>query len=202
MEASTNFGGFPVYQALATNFFVLKFPLPRMLLARCNVLYREGKTGYPLSTVATRDELKALFDQLPEPRLEIVRNMLEHHVHPPEPRPEIEQMQGRSREYKERVEQRFRETRKPGTIGGMAGGGSMGMPQGTPFGRQGFSYWDEKALVHQTLQSFEGQELEIMERLSLSPDRTRLSCVVELSSGGRTVNFTEEFPITKKEAQS
>ena len=66
-----------------------------MFLARCNVLYRERKTGYPLSTVATRGELKALIDQLPEPRLEI--------------------------------EQRFRETRKPGTIGGMAGGGSMGM---------------------------------------------------------------------------
>ena len=152
--------------------------------------------------MVTRDELKALIDQLPEPRLEIVRNMLEHHVHPPQPQPEIEQMQRRSQEYKERVEQRFRETRKPGTVGGMAGGGSMGMDQGTPFGRQGFSYWDEKALVHQTLQSFDGQELEVMERLSLSPDRTTLSCVLELSSGGRTVNFTEEFPITKKEAQS
>jgi hypothetical protein len=173
-----------------------------MFLARCNVLYHKRKTRYPLSTVATRDELKALIDQLPEPRLEIVRNMLEHHVHPPQPRPEIEQMQRRSQEYKERVEQRFRETGKPGTIGGMAGGGSMGMHQGTPFGRQGFSYWDEKALVHQTLQSFDGQELEIMERLSLSPDRTKLSCVLELSSGGHTVNFTEEFPITKKEAQS
>ncbi len=145
---------------------------------------------------------KRLIDQLPEPRLEIVRNMLERHVHPPQPQPEIEQMQRRSQEYKERVEQRFRETRKPGTVGGMAGGGSMGMHQGTPFGRQGFSYWDEKALVHQTLQSFDGQELEIMERLSLSPDRTKLSCVLELSSGDRTVNFTQDFPITKKEAQS
>ena len=111
-------------------------------------------------------------------------------------------MQRRSQEYKERVEQRFRETRKPGTIGGMAGGGSTGMHQGTPFGRHGFSYWDEKALVNQSLQSFNGQELEIMERLSLSPDHTKLFCVLELSSGGRTVNFTQEFPITKKEAQS
>jgi DNA-binding transcriptional MerR regulator len=191
-----------VYRALATNLFVLKFPLSRMFLARCNILFHERKTGYPLFTVPTRDELKALIDQLPELRLEIVRSMLEHHVHPPQPRPEIEQMQQRSQEYKERVEQRFRETRKPGTIGGMAGGGSIGMHHGTPFGRQGFSYWDEKALVHQTLQSFDGQELEIMERLSLSPDRTKLSCVLELSSGGRIVNFTEEFPIAKKEAQS
>lgn len=111
-------------------------------------------------------------------------------------------MQRRSQEYKERVEHRFHETRKPGTIGVIGGGGSMGMHQGTPFGWQGFSYWDEKALVHQTLQSFDGQELEIMERLSISPDRTKLSCVLELSSGDRTVNYTEEFPITNAEAQS
>jgi hypothetical protein len=49
--------------------------------------------------------------------------------------------------------------------------------------------------------AFDGQELEIMERLSLSPDRTRVSCVIEVSSGGRTVNFAEEFPIAKKEAE-
>jgi hypothetical protein len=78
----------------------------------------------------------------------------------------------------------------------------MGMHEGTPFGRHGFSYWDENALVHQTLQSFDGQELEIMERLSISPDRTKLSCVLELSSGGRTVNYAEEFPITSAQAQS
>lgn len=172
-----------------------------MFLTHCNVLYSAPKAGYPFSIMATRDELKALIDQLPESRLETVRNILEHNVHPPPPRPEIEQMQRRSQEYKQRIEQRFRETRKPGTIG-MIGGGSMGMHQGTPFGRQGFSYWDEKALVHQTLQSFNGQELEIMERLSISPDRTKLSCVLELSSGGRTVNYTEEFPITNADAQS
>jgi hypothetical protein len=171
-----------------------EFPLSRAFLARCNVLYHERRTGYSLSIVATRDELKALIDQLPEARFEIVRNMLEHHIHPPQPRPEVEQMQRRSWEYKERVEQRFRETGKPGTIRGMAGDGHMGMHQGAPFGRQGFSYWDQTALVHQTLQSFDGHELEMMERLSLSPDRTKLSFVLELSSGGHTVNLTEEFP--------
>lgn len=165
-----------------------------------NVLYHARKSRYPVRVMASRDDLKALIDQLPEPRLEMVRQMLERHVHPP-PRPEIEHMQRRSREYKNLVEQRFRETRKPGTIGGMVGGGSMGTHEGTPFGRQGFSYWDEKALVHQTLQSFDGQELEIMERLSISHDRKKLSFVLELSSGGRTVNYTEEFPITNAEAQ-
>jgi hypothetical protein len=151
--------------------------------------------------MASRDELKVLIDQLPEPRLEMVRQMLEHHVHPPAPRPEIEQMQRRSRVYKNLVEQRFRETRKPGTIGGMVGGGNMGIHESTPFGRQSFSYWDEKALVHQTLQMFDGQALEVMERLSFSPDRTTLVCHLELSSGGHTVRHQDEFPITNAEAQ-
>ena len=151
--------------------------------------------------MATREELKTLIDQLPELRLELVRNMLQRYIHPPQPRPEIEQMQRRSLEYKERVEQRFRDTRRSGTIGGMGGGGSVGMYEGTPFGRHEFSYWDEKALVNQTLQLFEGQELEIMERFSISPDRTKLYCALELSSGGRTVNYTDEFPITKAKAQ-
>lgn len=168
-----------------------------------NGLYPTPQTGYAFSTMATREELKALIDHLPEPRLEAVRKMLEHNIHPPPLRPEIEQMQRRSLEYKDRVEQRFRETRKAGTIGGMSGGGgSTGIYEGTPFGRHGFSYWDEKALVHQTLQLFDSQELEIMERLSISPDGTKLLCVLELSSGGHKVNYTVEFPITKQKEQS
>lgn len=147
--------------------------------------------------MATREELKALIDRLPEPKLEAVRKMLEHHIQPPPRRPEIEQMQRRSLEYKERVEQRFRETRKSGTIGGMSGGGIMGIHGGAPYGRHGFSYWDEKALVHQSLQLFDSQELEIMERLSFSPEGTKILCVLELSSGGHKVNYAAEFPITK-----
>jgi hypothetical protein len=111
-------------------------------------------------------------------------------------------MRSRGQDYQRRVEQRYRETRMPGTIGGMGRRGGIGMHEGTPFGRQSFSYWDEKALVQQTLQSFDGQELEIMERLSISPDRTKRSWVLDLSSGGRTVNYTEELPITNAAAQS
>jgi hypothetical protein len=70
-----------------------------------------------------------------------------------------------------------------------------GMHEGTPYGRHEFSYWDEKALVQQTLQSFDGHEVEIMERFSISDDRTKLSCLLELSSGGRTVRHSEDFPI-------
>jgi hypothetical protein len=147
--------------------------------------------------VATREELKELIDQLPEPRLEMARQMLERQVHPPPPHPEMEHMEHRSRRYRNQVEQRFRETRKPGTIGGMGGTGFLSEHEGVPFGRQGFQYWDEKALVYQTLQMFDGQEIEIMERLSFSPDRTKLICSLEIASGDRTANYTEEFPIMK-----
>jgi hypothetical protein len=84
--------------------------------------------------MASRDDLKALIDQLLEPRLKCFGRCSNTTSTPPPPRPEIEHMQRRSREYKNLVEQRFRETRKPGTIGG------MGTHEGTPFGRQSFSY--------------------------------------------------------------
>jgi hypothetical protein len=158
----------------------------------------QRQSRYPVPVMASRDDLKALIDQLPEPEIEMVRQMLEHHIHPPPPRPEIERMRQRSRAYKAHVEQRFRETRKPGTIGGGMGGGShFGEHEGVSYGRQEFHYWDEKALVHQSLENFDGQEIELMERLSFSPDRTKLQCSLEIASGGRTVNYTEEFPITK-----
>ena len=109
-------------------------------------------------------------------------------------------MRQRGDEYRKVVEQRFRETRKPGTVGGgggFGGGGFYGMHEGTPYGRHSFGYWDEKALVEQALQSFDCQDIEIMERFSLSPDRTKLLCRLELSSGGYAVQHSDEFPVLR-----
>jgi hypothetical protein len=145
--------------------------------------------------MVSREELKSLVDQLPEDRLEMVRTMLDHNVNPPKLDPRVEEMRDRSQSYRNRVQAQFRETRKPGTIGSMGGGGFAVMHEGTPYGRHGFSYWDEKALVQQALQSFDGHEIEIMERFAISDDRTKLSCLLELSSGGHTVRHEEEFPI-------
>ena len=69
------------------------------------------------------------------------------------------------------------------------------MHEGTPFGRHSFSYWDEKALVHQTLQSFDGQSLELMNRLAFSEDKTRLSFSLEVSGGGKTGRYEDDFPV-------
>jgi hypothetical protein len=151
--------------------------------------------------MATREEVKALIDQVPEPQLEAVRMMLDRRIHPIPPRPEMERMRRRGEEYKRLVEQRFHETRRPGTISGLGGSGFRDMHDGVPFGSHGSHYWDGDALVHQTLQTFHNHEIETMQRLSISPDRTRLNCIVELSSGGHTVRHEDEFPFSSSSAQ-
>ncbi|WP_211256357.1 hypothetical protein [Edaphobacter aggregans] len=134
---------------------------------------------------------------MPDDKLSHVHQMLEFNLNPPKPRPEMEHMQQRSMEYRQRVLRKFQENRKPGTLGTGGGTGFASMHEGTPFGRQGFHYWDEKALVHQSLQSFDGQEIEVMERLSFSPDRSTLICALEISSGGHTVRHEDGFPISQ-----
>jgi len=156
---------------------------------------------YPFLTMPTREELKALIDQMPESRLDAVRSMLEHHLHPPTPLPGTEQIRDRSHRYKQQVMKKFEETRRPGTLGGLGGTSSLGNHAGVPFGRQCFQYWEDKALVFQTLQSFDGQEVEIMERLAFSPDRTTLVLNLELSSGGHTVQHEDGFPISRPGSQ-
>ena len=152
--------------------------------------------------MSTRDELKALIDQLPDDKLSHVHQMLEFHLNPPKPLPEIEQVQRSGKEYKRKVLNKFRESQRPGTLGTGGGTGFASMHEGVPFGRHGFHYWDEKALVNQSLQSFDGQEIEIMERLSFSPDRTMLVCAFEISSGGHTVHYQDGFPISKERRET
>jgi hypothetical protein len=148
--------------------------------------------------MTSRDDLKSLIDRVPEDRLDAVLGMLDFQINPPQPDPEIERMRQRTEQYRKAVEQRFRETRKPGTIGGGGGGGGiLGVHEGVPYGRHSFSYWDEGALVEQILQSFDGQHIEIMERFSISPDRKKLFCRLELSSGGHTVQHSDEFSISR-----
>ena len=148
-----------------------------------------------------RDDLHSLLDRLPEEMVRPVRVYLESLLRPRPPRPEIEQSRHRTREFRKMVEQRFQETRKSGTISALVGGGSLFPRDGETYGRNAFHYWDDKALVHQTLQFFAGQELEIMERMSRSDDGGTLVYDQELSSGGRTVRNRVEFPFIVQDQQ-
>jgi hypothetical protein len=144
--------------------------------------------------MAIRDEIHSLIDQLPEDQLQNVRPFLAGLLRPRAQSPEIEQARQLTHQYKKMVEQRFRETRKPGTISALVGGGSVFPKEGRVSGDHSFHYLDDKALVHQTLRIFEGQELEIMERVSRSQDGATLVYEQELSSGGLTKRHDERFP--------
>jgi len=121
--------------------------------------------------------------------------MLSYHVNPRIPHPEIMRVQREGQDYKSwlcsgfmRQGSRYDKYREWLRF--------SGMHEGTPFGRHSFSYWDEKALVHQTLQSLDDQSIELMNRLAFSEDKTRLSFSLEVSSGGKTVRYEDDFPIT------
>ena len=113
--------------------------------------------------MGSHEELKVFIDHLPEARLEPVRMMLEQ-VHPRLPRPELDRIRRRGEEYQRLVEQRFRDTGRPGTVSGFRGAGFGDVHDGVPIGSHGFHYWDGDALVNQTLQSFSGRQTEIMQR--------------------------------------
>jgi len=148
---------------------------------------------FRLLCMAIRDEIHSLIDQLPEDQLQNVRPFLAGLLRPRAQSPEIEQARQLTHQYKKMVEQRFRETRKPGTISALVGGGSVFPKEGRVSGDHSFHYWDDKALVHQTLRIFEGQELEIMERVSRSQDGATLVYEQELSSGGLTKRHDERI---------
>ena len=66
----------------------------------------------------TRDELKAMVDDLPQSSLERVHTMMKYQIEPPPPpSAEVARMRQRGQEYRKAVEQSFRENRRPGTIG-------------------------------------------------------------------------------------
>jgi hypothetical protein len=144
--------------------------------------------------MAIRDDLHTLLDRLPEETLQPAHAFLNGLLRPHPRRPEVEQARDRGRAFRKLVERQFQEAGKPGTISGMIGGGSPFPQDGETYGRNAFHYWDDKALVHQTLQFFAGQELEMMERISRSDAGTMLSYDQELSSGGRTLRNKAEFP--------
>ena len=147
--------------------------------------------------MVTREELKTLIDQVEEPRLELARLVLEQIVRPQTKGHEMPEPLRELRQYKNDVLQRFRETRRPGTLGTGGGAGFSSERDGVSFGRQSFHYWDDKALVYQSRQHFDSQEIEIMERLSFSPDHVSLNVTLEVSSDGHTVRHEDTFPLLR-----
>lgn len=147
--------------------------------------------------MSARDDVHRIVDQLPDEKLEQVQMMLSAVLNPRPTPPQVAEMRERGQEWRRRVEERFRETRKPGTISGMGGGGgfSFDTERGS-FGNHSFQYWDDKALVYQSLRFFYGQQVEQMERLAISENGSQLLYEQEIASGGRTLRREEAFPFT------
>ena len=123
----------------------------------------------------SRDELKALLDQLPESGFDMVestiRFLLMQHT----------------------AERRFH----------VDGGGDVPPghsawsieSNGLRAASHSIQQINDSALLVQTLYSFDQHDMEITERISLTPDRTRLRCQLTLASGGVTSLHDDEFPV-------
>src|SRR5436190_18274423 len=125
--------------------------------------------------MSTREDVHRIVDQLPDERLEHVQMMLSAVLNPHPTPPQVTEMRARGQEWRRRVEERFTQTRKPGTISGMGGGGGFGFDsERGSFGSHSFHYWDDKAVVYQTMRFFSGHQIEQMERLAISADGSQL----------------------------
>ena len=149
--------------------------------------------------MVSREELKKIIGEMSEDRLGQVEAMLRYQLNPPEMRPEVETMMRRSEEYRDRVQKRFEQSGRPHTCGGGIGSGSghFSEHEGMAYGSHAVDYWDGRAFVHQTMHYYDGHEIEIMHRLSIS-EGERLQCEIELSSGGKTVQYADEFPMKRE----
>jgi hypothetical protein len=157
--------------------------------------------------MASREELKALIDQIPEDQFDRTARMIQRCLAPlppilppgspgsflrPAP-PEFTAMMRRREAYKKEVMRCFEESGNPGTLGvGMPRFHFEGSYEQVRYGGQSFQYWDHAALVSQELHYFDGRDVEIMVRLSVS-DEQSLCCAVEVSSGGKTVRYSDQF---------
>jgi hypothetical protein len=149
--------------------------------------------------MATREELKALIDQLPEAKLDLVGSSLESILRPPAPNPRIEQFRQRSEEFQKQLPERLKQLQAGGDPGvvrgfGMVGGaGGLGSGRRQAYGHYTYSWQEERAHVTHKLILHAGHDIDIVERLEITVDERFLLYEQELYSGGRVVKRKEEF---------
>jgi hypothetical protein len=155
---------------------------------------------YSVRTMPTRDELKAIIDQMPPEKLDLVHMNLESILHPPVLHPQVEQIMRRSEELQRELVERLPQLQagcKPETIRGFDGGGGIGCGPGLR-NQGGYSYSWFEGITHVThrLMIHAGREMDIVERLQLTEDETMLIFEQEIYAEGRIVKRKEEFPVT------
>jgi len=140
--------------------------------------------------MANRDELKALIDQMPDERLELVGLNLESILHPPTRNPQMEKMIRRTEEFHQQLPERLKILQagnSPETPHGFYGFGS---------GSGGSYSWQEnRAHVTHKMHLYEGHEIDFVDRVELSDDGKTLIYEQEVYAEGRSVTRREEFPV-------
>jgi hypothetical protein len=158
--------------------------------------------------MATREELKALIDELPEEKLGLASLNLESILHPPAPNPRIEQFIQRSEEFQKQLPERLKQLQAGGDPSvlrgfGMVGGtGGLGPGRRQAFGQHSYSWQEKRSHVTHRLILHAGHDIDIVERLEITADERFLLYEQELYSGGRVVKRKEEFPTAADEVQS
>lgn len=123
--------------------------------------------------------------------------------HQPETREtELAHLKERRTEFEKIAEGHWREAvqrtqQDRGIVSSFGGGGSFGFDfRGRPSGKVSFSYGEGTNCVEETLRFVAGQEVEIVNRVGLSPDGANLVYKQAVKSGGRTATWEESFPFT------
>ena len=151
----------------------------------------------------TRDDLKALIDELPPEKLDLARLNLESILHPPALDPKIERMMRRSEEMQNQLPERLKQLQagcKPETILGFYGGGGFGSGPGLRGGQgeMAYSWWENITYVTHRMMLHAGREMDIVERFQLTEDERKLIYKSEIHAEGRVVKRTEEFSVTPR----
>jgi hypothetical protein len=158
--------------------------------------------------MSTREDLKALIDQLPEEKLDLAGLSLDSILNPPVPNPRIEQFRQRSEEFQKQLPERLKQLQAggdPSVVRGfsMAGGhGGLGSEPRQAYGQHSYSWQEERARVTHRLILHAGHEIDIVERLEITVNGRFLRYEQELYSGGRVVKRKEEFPAVEGEIRS
>jgi hypothetical protein len=158
--------------------------------------------------MSTREDLKALIDQLPEEKLDLAALSLESILRPPAPNPRIEQFRQRSEEFQKQLPERLKQLQAgsdPSVIRGfgMVGGTeSLGSERRGAYGQYAYSWQEDRAHVTHRLILHAGHEIDFVERLEITVNGRFLRYEQELYSGGRVVKRKEEFPAVEGEIRS
>ena len=153
-----------------------------------------------------RARLHAMLDDLDDDEIiaaEAYLSSIMHRRHRPEmSKPELVRLEERRAEFERIAQSHWREAfqraqQGRGIVSSFGGGGSFGSDfRGRATGKASFSYGDGADLVEETLRFVGGQEIEIVNRVGLSPDGTNLVYKHAVKSGGHTATWEDSFPFT------